>query len=333
MRWLAIALWSACGDDVAPSEHDAGRGSMDSGTMTRGDTGARADAAPIATGEGCPSALPEGWLFCEDFERGSFDGFSEHEEDPARLRIEDDASNARSGTHAMYVPAESSAGNQGGEATWRSWPTGYDTLHLRAWVKLASDFESLHHFLHIGGAREDDRWSADGLAGCRPTGENFFSLTLDLVRDDAPSPGKALLYTYWPDMTCDSGESCARYADPVAICDHCASRGAPCASGPECCWGNHLEPSSAVVPPLGEWVCYEFSTHINAVGSSDGWVAFSIDGVERHREDGMRIRTDEVLELNSARVGIYNTSEDAGGHANRGWFDDVVIATVPIGCD
>jgi hypothetical protein len=301
------------------------------------DAGPRPDSGPpTPTADGCPPALPASWLFCEDFESGmsALSRFVETS-DAAHLQVVDDAANARSGSRSLHVPSGSDVGFEGGSATWSSFPTGYQELHLRAFVKLADDFDSAHHFpLAIWGSRMDDMYSSYGLAGCRPNGQNFFTTQLDLTRDfgSTPAPGRFMLYTYWPDMTCDSGKSCARYADPVAICDNCATRGAPCESGPECCWGENLAPPAPLIPPRGEYQCLEMSARLNDVGATNGWIAFSVEGTERYRREDMNIRSSAILELSTAIVGIYNAGGDSS-QPNRAWFDDMVVATAPIGCE
>jgi hypothetical protein len=119
----------AAGRDGAAPRRDGG------GTTVPGDdAGPRPDAGmrPPTAG-GCPSSLPSDWLFCEDFEGGmaALDRFVEHS-DAAHLAVVDDASHARSGTHALFVPSGADVGFEGGSATWSSWPTGYAELHLRA---------------------------------------------------------------------------------------------------------------------------------------------------------------------------------------------------------
>ncbi len=342
---LALVLASCSGDDTAAG--DGGGGGRDGGAGGGRDAGGGGgrdggggggrDGGPLPpTGDGCPASLPAEWIFCEDFEGGdsALSEFVEHS-DASHLQVVDDASHARSGTRSLYVPAGSDVGYEGGQATWSSWPTGYQELHLRAYVELASDFDSAHHFpLAIWGSRQDDMYSSYGLAGCRPNGSNFFTTQLDLTRDfgSTEAPGRFMLYTYWPDMMCDSGTHCATYADPVAICDNCATRGAPCLSGPECCWGENLAQPTPLIPPRGVYQCLEMSAHLNDVGSSDGWIAYSVEGTERYRHEDMNIRTDGVLELSTAIIGIYNAGGDTT-QPNRAWFDDMVVSTAPIGCD
>jgi hypothetical protein len=47
----------------------------------------------------------------------------------------------------------------------------------------------------------------------------------------------------------------------------------------------------------------------------------------------MLFRTSPTLAMNRARLQHYVTPEDAAGHSNVVWFDDVVVSTQPIGCD
>jgi hypothetical protein len=314
---------------------DAGRSdSVSADAIGPSDDAATSADAAAQGGAGCPSMAPADWIFCEDFERGAaaLDRFVE-KSDAVHLRVVADG-RSHSGTYALFVPAGADVNFEGGSATWSSWPTGYQELHLRVFVRLADDFDSAHHFpLAIWGSRKDDMYSSYGLAGCRPNGTNFFTTQLDLTRDfgATPAPGRFILYTYWPDMTCDPGDHCSTYADPMAICDNCATRGAPCTNGLECCWGQNLAPATPISPPRGVYQCLEMSARMNDVGSTNGWIAFSVEGTERYRLGGLSLRTSDILELSTAIVGIYNAGGDST-QPNQAWFDDMVISTSPIGC-
>ncbi len=63
----------------------------------------------------------------------------------------------------------------------------------------------------------------------------------------------------------------------------------------------------------------------------DGAMAYWVNDSLIHREDGMMWRTSPTLVMNRMRLQHYITTEDAGGHSNPVWFDDVVVSTAPIG--
>ncbi len=71
----------------------------------------------------------------------------------------------------------------------------------------------------------------------------------------------------------------------------------------------------------------------NTPGESDGSMAYWINGTLAHKVDNMLWRDVEALALNRIRLQHYITSEDAKGHSNRVWFDDVVVSTERIGCE
>src|SRR5262249_39625762 len=154
----------------------------------------------------------------------------------------------------------------GGPIKW--FLPGYDELHVRFYVKFDPNYHYLHHFVGLSANKAGDQWSAFGMAGCKPTGSNFFTTNLEPNSNWGASapPGAWTFYSYFPDMSCDPGSRCSTYADPVAICNQCASRGSPCSNGPECCWGNIVQPSTPIISQLGRWYCMEMMVRTNTSG-------------------------------------------------------------------
>jgi hypothetical protein len=156
--------------------------------------------------------------------------------------------------------------------------------------------------------------------------------TVDHDRDTHES----FFYTYFPEMGCDTG--CGRYMDVDEICAGCAERGLPtCDEQPQCCWGNPFEPDPPLALPVGRWFCLEMMMRPNTTdgttGAHDGEMAYWVDGDLALRVEGMMWRTSPTLAMNRARVQHYIETEDAEGHSNRIWIDDVVVATERIGCE
>ncbi len=332
-------------DGRAPRRKDRG-GGKEAGR------GAEAGTPDTVTGrEGTAAAHDcqrpaSAWLLCEYFEGMSkgFDAWLQAsawtealgETDRGRLTT---STEAHRGSYALYMPAAASSGYQGGDLIWRACAgaqqagckplLGYPRLYLRAWIKFAADHKYVHHFLNVGGGPLDDYWAPYGNAGCRPNGKRGMGTTVDFAQNTHES----FFYTYHLKMSCDPGPTCDKYADATAICAGCAAKGMPCSSGEECCWGNLYKPSPAVALPVDRWFCLELMMRPNDVGQDNGEMAYWVDDKLAHQASGIGWRTDTNLQMNMARLQHYITTSDAQGHANRVWFDDVVISTNRIGCN
>ncbi len=314
----------------------AGDGMADSGVVSAGYTIDNAAAA-----YDCNNPHPD-WLFCEDFEAGDGDfntWFAASDflsgqglNDRGRMTISTDQ--VHSGAYAMQMPAATTSQYQGGGLDW--WACdgnqqtdcplrSYDQLYFRAWVRFAEDHRYIHHFLNIAGSQPDEFWYK-GLAGCLPDGVIAMGTTVDYRENSRES----FFYTYFPEMTCDT--RCERYADVDSICQECLGKGLPtCTEQPQCCWGNGFAPDPPVAFPVGEWFCLEMMMKANTPGEHDGEMAYWINGELTHRVTGMMWRISPTLALNRVRLQHYIEEEDADGHSNRVWFDDVVVSTRPIG--
>lgn len=300
----------------------------------------------------CDNPAPD-WLACEDFEGGGqgwqawFAGspFTEcngcltgGDNDPERIQLLEDASQAHDGSWSLYLPATAAAGYRGASLTWRNCDgqkragcnlLGEDQLHFRTWVRLAPDHQYVHHFLSVAGTQPSNYWDSDGNAGCRPNGYRAAGTTLDFDSGDGPHP--LWFYTYTPDMRCDSGGYCSgSYAQ--SICDGCATKDMPCTTnGLECCWGNAYRPAPDIRLERGRWVCLELMMRLNTPGQSDGEMAFWMDGSLAHTQSGMYWRDVAELQLNKGWLQHYVASGDAT-QPNRVWFDDMIVSTSYIGC-
>lgn len=70
----------------------------------------------------------------------------------------------------------------------------------------------------------------------------------------------------------------------------------------------------------------------NTPGEHDGAMAYWIDSTLGHQVDGKMRRTLPERSLNRVGLQHYVETEDADGHSNQVWFDDVVVSTERIGC-
>lgn len=289
-----------------------------------------------------------GWLLCEDFELAHLgwrewfaqSGFvqckgcdADGMNNPARLRLDD--TQAFDGKWSLHMPAEASANYQGAELAFRSCADarapgcqlrGYDQLYFRAWVKLAADHQYVHHFMRMGGSRPDRYWEAEGNAGCRPNGIRHAGTTLDFNRRH-----ELFFYTYFPEMRCDTTAAPYCAARQPGHCEDCAARDLPCREGGECCWGKHFYTEPRPVLPKDEWVCLEMMMQLNTPGEADGAMAYWMNDQLGHRQTGMHWRDIPQLQLNAVWVMHYIAEGDAK-HANRIWWDNIVISQNRIGC-
>jgi hypothetical protein len=317
-------------------------GTSTGGTSSGGTSTGGTSTGGTSSGHDCQNPDPA-WLFCEDFEgmaqgydawRSSW-GWTDHigADDPGRMTS---SSDAHGGSWAVHYPAAASSGYQGADLIYRTCSgtnepgcalDKHDKLYFRTYLKLAADHERVHHFLDIGGSQSF--WDAYGNAGCRPNGERALGSTVDFEANTHVTH----FYTYTPDMTCDTGASCDNYANAAEICAGCATKDMPCSNGPECCWGNHFYPATPTPLPVGQWVCFEMMLEVNDVGQDNGVMAYWVDGTLAHEETSMHFRDTEALGANMVRLQHYLETEDAQGHSNQVWFDDVVISTEPIGCN
>ena len=371
MRWVLLIIagtWGlACspgsisvtdaGDDPPDAGQDAG---ADSGADPAGDLGSDAGADPGADPGGDPGGdlgaddggstpfscdQPDpAWLLCEDFETGAgdFDAWFAASDflggagTDNRGQVTLSSQYKRSGDWAAHMPADASADFKGGSLDWRACDgeqrtncdmRSFDQLYFRSWVRFASDHRLVHHFLNIGGSQPDDYWY-HGLAGCLPNG----SLSMGTTVESRPDSHETYFYSYSPDMSCNT--NCGSDAEAAARCAECLDKGLPtCEQQIQCCWGNIYQPDPPVSMPLDRWFCFEMMMQANTPGEHDGQMAYWLDGLEIHREQGMFWRISPTLALNRVRLQHYITAEDSEGHSNKVWFDDVVVSTQPVGCD
>jgi hypothetical protein len=286
----------------------------------------------------CASPKPE-WVFCDDFEStrdqsGQLGLWDDQGLGPQNLVITTDPTIVHGGARALQITAHKGQ-DTGGEPTKWFLPS-YDQIYVRFWTRFAADYNYLHHMVFIGASEASNKWAAFGTAGCRPSGTNFFVTQVEPFSESgahAP-PGAWGFYTYSNDMKCDPGATCANYADAQQICNDCATKGSPCTSGLECCWGANDLASPAVSATLGKWTCVEARVEANVGGASNGTQTLFVDGRQVGQWSGIRFRSDDALKINSLGLWHYVTDDvyAAGQSQETLWFDDVVVSTAPIGC-
>jgi len=271
-------------------------------------------------------------VYCNDFENGFWDGM-EHESDSWILTTGIPGVQSFEGAGAI----ESVLDSDGTGASFGYRFGGVEQVWVRFYMRWESTWDRpMHHFFAIHGDQDGDPWSCHGTAGCRPDGFKCLDGTTvdsrEVVADELP--GEPFFYAYHPDMSCDPGNSCDNYADPVAICQGCADRGLPCNSGLECCWGNHFNLNQGIPVSMEQerWYAVEIMVKANStfldVGNPDGEMALWIDGALVAHHTGLLWRHADDLLLN--HLIIWNYFPEAT-QTYRIWFDNLVISTSPIG--
>jgi len=271
-------------------------------------------------------------VYCNDFELGSWAGM-EHEDDARLVTAGEPGQHVYEGDGAVEAVLDTDC--VGASFGFRF--AGEDRVYVRFYVRFDGGWNRvMHHFFAIHGDKTDDMWSCHGTAGCRPNGLLCLNGTTVDSREvvSGEVPGEPFFYTYFPEMSCDPGATCANYADPVAICNQCAVRGLPCSSGPECCWGNHFNLNQGIQLSMHQdrWYAVETMVRANSVvsgvGQNDGEMSLWIDGTLVAHHTGMLWRHTDELHLNHFIV--WNYFPEAT-QSYRIWFDNLVIATAPIG--
>jgi hypothetical protein len=141
-----------------------------------------------------------------------------------------------------------------------------------------------------------------GKAGKCPNGTDFFATML--ITEAGGNPGPTRFYTYYPAM--------AREPDGVT------------------CWGRFGDGTETYTPPLtlttGVWHHVELWVRLNTPGRDNAAERFWIDGVERGRWAGFRIRESAILRLNAIQL-TFNRGISGGPLAQEMYVDDVQVMT------
>ncbi len=220
------------------------------------------------------------------------------------------------GTKAVQVTHE----QVGSHNAVKQFKPGFDTLHLRYYMKYHPEFPGCHHtgMLILAGAPGITlaRGSATGVV---PDGRNHFEALIDTApprrRSTTPPPGNINIYCY--------------HMDQGRI------------------WGDLLFPTGKVVPPenkwlfeenfvprpnlnleRGRWYCYELMVKANTPGERDGRVAYWIDGKLAGDFPNLRFRSVEELKPNHVIIVAHSSSVRPNQTL---WYDDIVAATSYIG--
>lgn len=227
------------------------------------------------------------------------------------------AGNVHAGSSAVEI-ALTTANAFGG---WRDFGTaGFDTLFVRYYLKYHPSYPGVHHqgMTIFAGAPGVTTGSSTGV---KPNGTNHFTVGLDNLnpRFSWPppgntTPGNLYLYTYHMDQSGNYGDTFLPSGDYF--------QGQPALFGPT------FVSRPRVIPPRGQWICFELMVKANTPGQRDGRLAFWIDGRLAADFPNLRFRTTNSLKPNFVVLAPYS-SEVLPNQVL--WYDDVVAATSYIG--
>lgn len=249
----------------------------------------------------CVSAPKAQIFFSEDFESGDFASWSSTsrlDNGTGEAEIINGAVPGLGGEKIARLTAYANASPAKVDLRLNFKP-GYDQVYARWYVNYEKGFDQ-GDLMHAPGLiAGSDNWRSD----FRPNGYDAFSVFLDIWSDWGrnPSPGKLMLYTYYPDMTKNPD---GHY------------------------WGNFFPQEPNVQIHTGKWYCLEMMVKANTPGKRDGEQAFWVDGIKEGHWTGLRFRDTSSVKIDFFWWELYIHDNP---RKNTAFVDNIVLSTSPIG--
>jgi hypothetical protein len=284
-------------------------------------------------------------VFAEDFEVPDVAALQKRWEtvrDPEVMSLTNDVPPGSGGKTSLLMAQRAELGT-GGDL-YRRLGDGYDKLYARMYVKFADDCEPVHHFgTCVGGNNPSTAWPSVR-AGQPTQGDKSFWVGIEPF-------GKAWqwdYYAYWCEMrgSPPRGQTWGnsfihdealrvRRGEWTCIEVMVQMNDVGQSNGELALWidGRPVSHLGAGFP-RGKWVFDKF--YPGQSGEGVRWSQAKGDrehfttAAEGDPFEGFRFRTKEPLNVNYLWLYLYIT-QGSPGHANRVWFDDVVVATDYIG--
>lgn len=240
-------------------------------------------------------------FFTEDFESGDFSAWSSTsrlDNATGKAQIIDGAVPRMGGTKIARLTAYRGASPAKVDLRLNFKP-GYDQVYARWYVHYAPNFDQ-GDLMHAPGLiAGSDNWRSD----FKPNGYDAFSVFLDIWSDwgKNPSPGRLMLYTYYPDMTKNPD---GHY------------------------WGNFFPSTPQVQIHTGRWYCLEMMVKANTPQKKDGEQAFWVDGQKKGHWKGMRFRDTASVKIDFFWWELYIHENPKN---NVVYVDNIVLSTSYIG--
>ena len=223
-----------------------------------------------------------------------------------------DTENVHSGHKALEHVHNETLGGGGARKILNS---GYDTLHVRYYMKYHEQFPGSHH---AGGVAISSKNYTR--AGTRPDGTNLFLVLGDALApflDWSPPgnrpPGFLHVYVYHMDQNSQYGTQFFPSGKVM---------------GGTINFGDSFVPMPDIILERDRWYCYELMVKLNTPDKRDGRIALWIDGKIAGDWHNIRFRTVKSLKADQFWLDSYSSQI----HENKTlWFDDIVGATSYIG--
>jgi F5/8 type C domain-containing protein len=256
------------------------------------------DILPGSGASTCPAPAtgpqPGTIIFQDGFEGADFSAWNSSSLS-SRITLETTPARVRSGAKSlkMSFPTVGTA------------PSGWvgrifanaDEIYFRYYIMFESGFTQSLHGSALTGNRTDNLNSADGTAGTRPNGTDFFYAGVDPVQpSNTNNLGPFSFYTYFPDMTGSFGQ-------------------------------RFFQTSPAVAQTEDVWHEVVHRIKLNTVSPSvlsDGLQELWVDGQKKISVPNMRWRTSSILRLNKVRFHMWTSSIQA---VKSLWIDQVTVWT------
>lgn len=288
-------------------------------------------------------------IFAEDFEGPDIETIGQRWEtvrDADAMSLSNDVPPASSGRQSLLITQLAENGT--GADLYRRLDEGYDKLYARMYVKFAEDCEPVHHFgTCVGGNNPSTAWPSVR-AGQPTQGDKSFWVGIEPFGAD----WRWDYYTYWCEMR-GSPPRGQTWGNSFIRDDSLQVRRGQwtCVEvmvkmndvgdtdGELALWIDGRQVSHLGKGfPRGKWVFDKFFPEQEGEGVR--WNHATADrehfttAAGGDPFEGFRFRTVESLNVNFLWLYLYIT-KGTPGHANRVWFDDVVVATDFIGpiCD
>jgi hypothetical protein len=284
-------------------------------------------------------------IFNEDFEQASLERIGLRWDTVRNVEVMSLSSDIPSGSGGKQSLLMSQLAEKGtGGDLYRQLGDGYDKLYTRMYVKFADDCEPVHHFgTCVGGNNPATRWPSVR-AGQPTKGDESFWLGVEPFG----SRWQWDYYTYWCDMrgSPPRGQTWGNsfiHDDTLKVrrgqwtCIEVMVRinDVGDTNGELALWIDGRQVSHLGKGfPRGKWVFDKFLPGQEGDGvrwnQTTGDREYFKTSAGGDPFEGFRFRTAEPLQVNFLWLYLYIT-KGTRGHANRVWFDDVVLATEYIG--
>lgn len=284
-------------------------------------------------------------IFNEDFEQASLERIGLRWDTVRNVEVMSLSSDIPSGSGGKQSLLMSQLAEKGtGGDLYRQLGDGYDKLYTRMYVKFADDCEPVHHFgTCVGGNNPATRWPSVR-AGQPTKGDESFWLGVEPFG----SRWQWDYYAYWCDMrgSPPRGQTWGNsfiHDDTLKVrrgqwtCIEVMVRinDVGDTNGELALWIDGRQVSHLGKGfPRGKWVFDKFLPGQEGDGvrwnQTTGDREYFKTSAGGDPFEGFRFRTAEPLQVNFLWLYLYIT-KGTRGHANRVWFDDVVLATEYIG--